>query len=144
MNVTCFNLSSQFAIDAITDDTPKVVQLLNSLECPEAHLLFGLLIALHSFSFMEAFPGLQGGRGYCRSLLPCMLRTRSGGLPVQGGAHMPSSVVRLKDLFRLKEGILFTDTSSVVRLKSAIFQFSMFFRSPRCWCDQHAKRHFWS
>ena len=51
-----------------------------------------------------------------------MLRTRSGGLPVQGGAHMPSSVVRLKDLFHLREGILFTDTSSVVRLKSATFQ----------------------
>ena len=35
---------------------------------------------------------------------------------------MLSSVVRLKGLFCLKEGILFTDTSSVVRLKSAIFQ----------------------
>ena len=42
---------------------------------------------------------------------------------VQGGANMLSSVVRLKDLFRLKEGILFTDTSSVVRLSRYISVF---------------------
>ena len=78
-----FKLSLNFANIliqiTIIDDTPKEVQLLNSFQCPEAHLVFWLQSALHSFFSMEAFPGLQGGRGYCRSLLPCMLRTRSGG-----------------------------------------------------------------
>ena len=95
-----------------------MLQLLNSLECPEAHLLFWLPIALHSFFSMEAFPGLQVGRGYCRSLLPCMLRTRSGGCTYAFFRRQALNVS-----FRLKGGLLFTDTATVVRLSCYISVF---------------------